>query len=241
MSREKPPIKGVHTGGAAWNQVHTSIARAGLDLLVQQGYGRFTVDNLAAFSGINRRTIYRHYPSRVDLAIASIHQMPVVTVAWPGASSPRQALLAACQHASFLPLRLPGLLATAVTHADDTPELLAGVRHIVLRPRAALIAQYIKQGQHDGFLRPVAATWHVSALINGLLIEEALGTIRHVSRAARARSFADAIWHLTAVDPEGDGTAQMNPPDSRRKPTAGARRGSSGTRRDEPHQPPPRG
>ena len=48
MAKRTEPIKGVHAGGAAWLQVHASIATHALQLLSSRGCGAFTVDNLAA-------------------------------------------------------------------------------------------------------------------------------------------------------------------------------------------------
>jgi AcrR family transcriptional regulator len=201
------PIKGVHAGGAAWLQVHASIAAHALQLLSARGFGSFTVDNLAAASGINRRTIYRHYPTRAELAVAAIRQMPMYDPAWSSATgSPRERLRAATRTVSVHPVLLPGLLATAVTHAEDAPELLEAVTDYVLRPRAAFINRLLQEGKDVGWIRPEATEWEVSALINGLLFEEALQLVAFPNRAERADALTDAIWRQVARDPEGDGT-----------------------------------
>lgn len=200
------PVKGVHSGGAAWMQLHASIAAHGLDLLTQRGYGGFTVDALAAFSGINRRTIYRHYPSRIELAIAAIRQMPTFDPAWNVQGTPRERLRQATRTISMLPLRLPQLLATAVTHAKDVPELLLAVLDNVMRPRLDFLNRVLDQGKADGWVRPNAQEWEVSALINGLMINESLDLAPFPSRTARAEALSEAIWHLVANDPESDGT-----------------------------------
>lgn len=74
---------------------------------------------------MKRRTIYRHYPTRLDLALAAIQQMPALESTWPVDGSPRERLREAMRSASLLPVRLPQPLATAVTHAETTPQLLA--------------------------------------------------------------------------------------------------------------------
>lgn len=200
------PVKGVHSGGAAWMQLHASIGAYGLDLLTQRGYGGFTVDALAAFSGINRRTIYRHYPSRIDLAIAAIRQMPAFDPAWDVQGSPRDRLRQATHTISMLPLRLPQLLATAVTHANDAPELLQAVLDNVMRPRLEFLNRVLDEGKADGWVRPTSQAWEVSALINGLMINEALDLAPFPSRTARADALSEAIWRLVASDADSDGT-----------------------------------
>ncbi len=138
--------------------------------------------------------------------------MPPPDTGWQDDGSPRERLRQAMRSVSLLPLRLPQLLATAVTHADTTPELLEVIREQVMAPRQALIAQKIAEGKEGGWLRPDADDWAVSALITGLLINEALGLTAFPRRAARGDALADALWRQTAIDPDGDGTARRRSP-----------------------------
>jgi AcrR family transcriptional regulator len=208
----KEPVKGIHVGGKAWNQVHASIAAYALDVLTARGFDGLTADAVAEHGGINRRTIYRHYPAKLDLALAAIRQMPPPDTGWQEDGSPRDRLRQAMRSVSLLPLRLPQLLATAVTHADTTPELLEAILEQVMAPRQALIAQKIAEGKAGGWLRTDADDWAVSALITGLLINEALGLTAFPSRAARGDALADALWRQTAIDPDGDGTVRRRSP-----------------------------
>jgi AcrR family transcriptional regulator len=207
MAKKKEPVKGIHAGGTAWNQVHASIAAYALDVLTARGYDGLTADAVAELGGIGRRTIYRHYPTRLDLALAAIRQMPALESTWQVDGSPRERLREAMRSASMLPLRLPQLLATAVTQADTTPGLLTAVLDDVIAPRRQLIADRLAEGKAGGWLRPDADEWEVSSLITGLLVNEALGLVSFPSRAARGDALADALWRQTAIDPDGDGTA----------------------------------
>ena len=206
MPRTKGPVKGIHAGGTAWNQVHASIAAYALDVLSERGYDGLTADAVAEHGGINRRTVYRHYPTRLDLALAAIRQMPPSDVGWPVDGAPRERLRQAMRSASMWPLRLPQLLGTAVTHAEDVPELMQAVLDGIVKPRQQLTARLLTEGREGGWLRPDAAEWEVSSLITGLLVNEALGLVSFPSRAARGGALADALWRLTATDPEGDGS-----------------------------------
>ena len=200
------PVKGVHAGGAAWLQLHSAIAAHALDLICSRGYGYLTIDNLAATSGINRRTIYRHYPNLTDLAVAAVKQMPPLDGGWGESGSPREQLEAAALFASDLPGRLPRLLATAITHVEDEPRLMKSVVEFVLKPRQQAIAVRIEEGQRQGWARPDVQAWEIAALINGVLIEESLGTIDFTSKRARGQALAHTIWRLMAINPAGDGT-----------------------------------
>lgn len=214
----RTPVKGVHAGGAAWLQLHSSIAAHALDLICSRGYGSLTVDNLAAASGINRRTIYRHYPDLADLAVAAVKQMPSVDAGWGDAGSPRARLESATLADSDHPRRLTRLLATAVTHAQDEPRLMKAVVDFVLEPRHRAIARRIAEGQGQGWVRSDAQAWEIAALVNGFLIEESLGLIDFASKRARAQALAAAVWRLIALDPDGDGTPPAPTARTRSKP-----------------------
>ena len=45
---------------------------AASELLAEEGYGGFTVDGVAARSGVAKTTIYRHWPTRGDLLAATM-------------------------------------------------------------------------------------------------------------------------------------------------------------------------
>jgi AcrR family transcriptional regulator len=53
-------------------RTHHLVLDAASDLLAQEGYGGFTVDGVAARSGVAKTTIYRHWPTRFDLLSATI-------------------------------------------------------------------------------------------------------------------------------------------------------------------------
>lgn len=200
------PVKGVHAGGAAWLQLHSSIAAHALDLLCTRGYGSLTIDILAAASGINRRTIYRHYPDLSDLVIAAVKQMPPLDKGWDDGRTPREKLDMAAKVASDHPGRLPRLLATAITHDADEPRLLKAVVDYVLQPRQQAITARIEEGKREGWVRPDVEGWEVAALINGVLIEESLGLLTFPSKQARGQALATSIWRMIAKDPSGDGS-----------------------------------
>jgi AcrR family transcriptional regulator len=53
-------------------RTHHLVLDAASDLLAQEGYGGFTVDGVAARSGVAKTTIYRHWPTRGDLLAATM-------------------------------------------------------------------------------------------------------------------------------------------------------------------------
>jgi AcrR family transcriptional regulator len=59
-----------------------AITAAVLDLLAEVGFGRFTMDDVAARAGVGKATIYRRWPSKERLVLHALHsgRSPVADV-----------------------------------------------------------------------------------------------------------------------------------------------------------------
>jgi AcrR family transcriptional regulator len=51
------------------------ITRAAAELLLQRGFDRTTVDDVAARAGVGKATVYRRWPSKEDLAVAAMESL----------------------------------------------------------------------------------------------------------------------------------------------------------------------
>jgi len=70
-----------------------TILEAALEILVEKGYTGFTIDGVAARTGVGRPTIYRRWPSKAALAISALDAGVPVT-ATPDTGCLREDLLA---------------------------------------------------------------------------------------------------------------------------------------------------
>ena len=90
MSSKSPT--GQRRRGAA---LESAILDAGWDQLIEAGYGRFTIDAVAARSATARSVLYRRWPTRTELLEAVIrHRGTVDAVATPDTGSLRGDVLA---------------------------------------------------------------------------------------------------------------------------------------------------
>lgn len=90
MSSKSPTVQ--RRRGAA---LESAILDAGWDQLIEAGYGRFTIDAVAARSATARSVLYRRWPTRTDLLEAVIrHRGTVDAVATPDTGSLRGDVLA---------------------------------------------------------------------------------------------------------------------------------------------------
>ena len=198
--RRKVPL-GIRTGGKAWTQVHASIAAAALDILVEAGYRAFTVEAVAAAADVNRRTIYRHYPTKTDLAVSALRQLPTFAGWADMGREPKDRIRAMVVHGRLMGVRMPKLLATAITHQGEAPELLETLRDQVIEPRARVVAAWLEEGKAAGWIRPGATPAQVQALNLGLEMVEAAGLDDLGSGKRRVDAWVEALWQLLAVDP----------------------------------------
>ncbi len=56
-------------------QTDGRIIRAAAELLLQYGFDKTTVDDVAALAGVGKATVYRRWPSKEDLAVAAMESL----------------------------------------------------------------------------------------------------------------------------------------------------------------------
>jgi AcrR family transcriptional regulator len=155
-------------------EAHAAILRAALELAVEGGLRRLSMEAIAARAGVGKATIYRRWKSKEAVfaeAIGSIAVNPEV----PDTGTVRGDFEAASSAAvgGMAPEAfrvLPRLLADA---ADD-PELLEALRQALLRPRRAAIGEMVRRGIERGELRADVDVDLVSDMLIGPMIARVL-------------------------------------------------------------------
>ena len=195
--RRRVPL-GIREGGAEWERLHTELAATALEVLAERGYADMVMDEVAERAGASKRTVYRHYPTKVDLAVAAIRQVPTFSGWGAGAGTIAERLARAVAiSADRAPVFAP-VLATAIVHRNTVPELLAAVRECVLIPRQEGVAAFLAQGVAAGEVRSGLDPLAVAALLAGVITQHMDGT-RTVHGKPGARIDFDQIWALLRV------------------------------------------
>ncbi len=121
-------------------EIDQRILDAALRLMAQGGYVRMAMDQVATEAGVTKPTIYRRYPSKIQLALAAIasfcDQDPPVAC-----DQTRADLIAQLRHLKRALDRPHGMSMLGAMLAEEytTPELLTSFReHLVLPRRRAL-------------------------------------------------------------------------------------------------------
>ena len=196
--RRRVPL-GIREGGAVWEQVHLELAEQALRLLAEVGYADMKMDEVADQAGMSKRTVYRHYPTKVDLAVAGIGQLATFQ-GWTDGdddlpSRIRRAMdIGAAHHKYFA-----AVLATAIVHRATVPELLAQLRSHVLEPREAVVRQLIEYGQWTGEIRPEVDPVLVAAMLTGQAIDHLTGMHAMPEGAALGEWALAKAWPMLAA------------------------------------------
>jgi AcrR family transcriptional regulator len=131
-----------------------NILDAARQILVEQGYAGFTIDGVAARSGVSRPTIYRRWPSKAALAIAVINQdLAVITT--PDTGSLRDDLRA-FQHERLARMNRPAyrpIIAGLVSDSTRDSVLAEGFL-VAYQPRREAMAAALQRAIERGELRP---------------------------------------------------------------------------------------
>src|SRR6478735_9683731 len=70
------------------------ITAAAAELMLQRGFDRTTVDDVAAKAGVGKATVYRRWPSKEDLAVAAMETLYTAEMPEPDTGSIRDDLTA---------------------------------------------------------------------------------------------------------------------------------------------------
>lgn len=147
---------GVGPGGRARGRprdaaVDERILRATIDLLGVTGFAGMSMDAVAAEAGVSKPTIYRRWPTKIELATAAI---AVMVINDPPTTEPDvwRALHIELLLFERAVTRGNGLAITGtlLAHEESQPELIAQYREHVARNRRDRVRRVIQRGVETG-------------------------------------------------------------------------------------------
>ncbi|HKE97565.1 MAG TPA: TetR/AcrR family transcriptional regulator [Actinomycetes bacterium] len=155
------PIERPKPGRPRDARVHQAILDTTLQMLSEVGYGRLTIEGVAARAGVGKGTIYRHWPSKGALVVEVISGpiCPIATGKWtvrlgslPDSGTLRGDLLTFVQRVHFAftaPLASETLPGLAMDLAQD-PDLADRFRECVVEPKRACLAEALERARQRG-------------------------------------------------------------------------------------------
>jgi AcrR family transcriptional regulator len=162
-----------------------AILDAALRLLVEQGYGRLSLEGVAAAAGVGKPTLYRRWTTKADLAMAALARGIDVEEQPPAGGATEERLVFLLRNLTRRLLRpnSMALVGTLLAEETQTPELIALFRDRVWTRRWQAFRGILDEGRARGEVRADA---DLDAAINLLI-----GAIyaRHLSGAAVPRDW----------------------------------------------------
>ena len=166
-----------------------AVLHAADDLLVQEGYAAVTIEGIAARAGVAKQTIYRWWPSKVDILLDTLIDDASRQLAIPDAGSAVESTRRYLRSlARFLSQNPAGkVLLALIGEAQHDQAMAAVFRQRYLDPQRRAEREMLQRGVASGEL---AAGLDVDAALDALL-----GPIfyRALTGAQIPRSFIDGL------------------------------------------------
>lgn len=197
--RLRSPL-GVREGGAAYQRIHQRLAMAALRLLAERGFQEMGVDEVAQAAGASKRTVYRHYANKVDLAVAAIGELAGMFTYEQEPTDAQERLANFMRSSDERDGLFAPVLATAVVNRTTVPELLEALRVNVLRPREELLRRFIEEGQRAGQIRREIPPEAVAALGTGMYMDQFSGMHAWFGSKSASEARMLAVWAMIRAD-----------------------------------------
>lgn len=152
-------------------EAHRAILDATLTLLDEIGYGALTIEGVAARAGVGKTTIYRRWPSKLELAIDAVAEIrpefpPEDVGSLEGDFAAFQRDQVARVAAGPLPRIVPRMLAESMGDAD----LHQAMEREMIKPVRAVIGEVLRRGVERGELRPDLDLELATDMVHGTVV-----------------------------------------------------------------------
>jgi AcrR family transcriptional regulator len=166
-----------------------AILDAAAELFAECGFDGLTVEGVAGRAGVGKATIYRRYPSKVDLVIETASCLAVQRTSAPDTGSARGDLRALVANLVTFITTTPGgrMIPALVTETRRNPDLAEAHRRFIAERRAAHKA-VVRRAIDRGELRADADVDAVVDLLVGPVFYRYL-----ISRGQLDDAFIDAL------------------------------------------------
>ena len=136
-------------------EAEQAILNATLRMLGTQGVAGTTIEGVAAEAGVGKTTIYRRWPTKTDLILASISDLvPPGDPPDTGSMAGDMAAVAETQRRRLAGSGLAGIVPRVLAESMSDPELHDAFVTRVVDPFRAMLRLFIERGIERGELRP---------------------------------------------------------------------------------------
>jgi AcrR family transcriptional regulator len=166
-----------------------AILDAAVDLFAERGFEGFSVEDVADRAGVSKATVYRRYPSKVDLVVEAGSCLATDEITFPDTGNLRDDVrgLARSLVNAFKNTRAGRMMPVMTFERRRYPELDAGYRRF-LADRKARTRQVLRRGIDRGELPPDTDVAVMSSMLVGPIFHRLMITQEPMNEA-----FVDAL------------------------------------------------
>ncbi|MFG1942381.1 TetR/AcrR family transcriptional regulator [Nonomuraea sp. NPDC048826] len=189
-----PRLAGTVRPGGRTAKVRTAVLQATQDELVERGFHRLTMDQVASRAGIGKTTIYRRWGTRARLVTDLMRELAARSFPPPGTGSVEDVLMANARSV-LAAITDPYFGATlqAVIAAATSDEEAAGALHAFYDRRIAEWAKVVEAAVEGGELPPGTDGAELIRAVSAPLYYHLMILRQPVDEAMAARSVARAL------------------------------------------------
>ncbi|MGH8991074.1 MAG: TetR/AcrR family transcriptional regulator [Acidimicrobiia bacterium] len=153
MSAGEPPAR--PRGRPRRPDIDEAVLTVTLRHLADPGFGRMSLEAIAAEAGVGRPAVYRRWPDKAALAIAALEHLRV-SETQAATGDTRRDLIAHLDRIRrfYTQLRGMAMVGALLVEEERHPELLARFRERVVEPRREQLRTVLAAGQARGDIRP---------------------------------------------------------------------------------------
>lgn len=146
---------------------HQAILEATIALLAEVGYEAMSIEAVAARAGVGKATIYRRWPSKVELVTEAIQTLHT-ELAFVDTGNIRDDLLTFLRSTfQARPSTIENLLLKMVSEMRSNPEIYQTFHASIIAPRLQQLSQFVERAQARGEIRADLDPLFVIDLIAG--------------------------------------------------------------------------
>ncbi|TPW30155.1 TetR/AcrR family transcriptional regulator [Martelella alba] len=144
---------------------------AALALVRGHGYGRVSIAMIAEKAGVARQTLYNRWKTKADLVLDAVFDEANRQVSSPDVAVdlPMRQQLEHYLNDVFMHLRADGdTLRALIAAAQETHGFQTAFRERFVKPREAIVTEFLRHAQQRGELSPARDPALLSAMIHGV-------------------------------------------------------------------------
>jgi len=191
------------------NRAHQAILQATITLLAETGYEAMSIEAVAARAGVGKTTIYRRWPSKVELvteAIQNLHsELPFIDT-----GNIRDDFITFLKSTFQRPAIVEGLLLKMLSEIRTNPEIYYTFHASIIAPRLQQLTEFVQRAQARGEIRPDLDPLFVIDLIAGPALYRLLlsGIMTSPPPPDLPEQIVDAVLHGIATK---EGSSEIEP------------------------------